>query len=298
MVQSTGANQQVADKMETQTKPHAITAAFQGERGAFGDEAVQVYFGKEHNIQAEPIPYRTFVEVFRAVAAGEVDHGLVPVENSQAGSINDVYDLLRQHDLYVIGEIGHPVNHCLLALPGQSISDIKRVISHPQALAQSDVYLRELGAEIVATYDTAGSAKMVREEKLEGVAAVASAGAAALYQLDILAHNIQTIKDNYTRFIVLGREPAPRRPGNAKTMLVMATAHQPGSLYRCLGGLAANNINLLKLESRPSRQRPWEYVFYLDFEGHREDTAVRSALADLASHTTFCKVLGSFTRSL
>lgn len=282
----------------TSNHPRTITVAFQGERGAFGDEAVQMHFGQDPEVKPEPQPYRSFADVFRAVAAGEVDYGLVPVENSQAGSINDTYDLLRQHDLYVIGEIGHPVNHCLLCLPGQQLSDIKRVISHPQALAQSDNYLRELGVEIVATYDTAGSAKMIREEHLEGVAAVAAAGAAELYELDILARGIQTIKDNYTRFIALGREPAQRRAGAAKTMLVIATAHQPGSLYRCLGALAANNINMLKLESRPSRQRAWEYVFYLDIDGHREDAHVRTALADLASHTVFCKVLGSFLRSI
>lgn len=273
--------------------------AFQGELGAFGDEAARAYFGRAgdaggNSVTAEPVPYRSFVDVFRAVAAGETDYGLVPVENSQAGSINEVYDLLRQHDLFVVGEISHPVNHCLLSLPDQQLSEIKRVISHPQALAQCEVYLRELGVEAVATYDTAGSAKMVREENLKGVAAVAGAGAAEMYQLEILAHGIQTIKDNYTRFIVLARESAPRREGGAKTMLVMATAHQPGSLHKCLGVLAANNINLLKLESRPSRQRIWEYVFYLDFEGHRDDPAVRRALADLAGHTTFCKVLGSF----
>ncbi|GCF09118.1 prephenate dehydratase [Dictyobacter arantiisoli] len=275
-----------------------VRVAFQGELGAFGDEAVRSYFGAQLQLKPEPIPYRTFAEVFRAVSAGEVDHGLVPVENSQAGSINDVYDLLRQHDLFVTGEIVHPVNHCLLALPGQSISDIKRVISHPQALAQSDVYLRELGVEIVATYDTAGSAKMVYEEQLEGVAAVAGAGAAERYELNILAHGIQTIKDNYTRFIALSREPAPRQAGSAKTMLVMATAHQPGTLNKCLSYLSDNQINLIKLESRPSRQRPWEYVFYLDLEGHRDDPVVRNALADLAGQTIFCKVLGSFARSL
>ena len=275
----------------------SLRVAFQGERGAFGDEAVQTFFSQD-GVTPDPIPYRTFSDVFRAVAAGEVAYGLVPVENSQAGSINDTYDLLRQHDLFVSGEIGLPVNHCLLCLPGQQLSDIKRVISHPQALAQSDVFLRELGVEIVATYDTAGSAKMIREEHLEGVAAVASATAGELYQLEVLARGIQTIKDNHTRFIALSREPAPRRPGNAKTMLVMATADQPGSLYRCLGVLASNNINLIKLESRPSRQRPWEYVFYLDFEGHRDDPHVRSALADLAGNTIFCKVLGSFPRSI
>jgi prephenate dehydratase len=296
MVQST--NSQTTQIDEPSAASSARTVAFQGERGAFGDEAVQVYFGAIDNQTPEAVPYRTFAEVFRAVASGEVNNGLVPVENSQAGSINDTYDLLRLHDLFVTGEIGLPVNHCLLCLPGQKLSDIKRVISHPQALAQSDVYLRELGVEVVATYDTAGSAKMIREEHLEGVAAVAAAKAAELYELDILARNIQTVKDNYTRFIALGREPEPRREGPSKTMIVMATAHQPGSLNRCLGMLAARNINLLKLESRPSRQRPWEYVFYLDFEGHREEPAVRSALADLAEHTTFCKVLGSFARNL
>jgi prephenate dehydratase len=288
--------QPLDQQTETPAYPNqqTISIAFQGERGAFGDEAARAYFGKYGEAQPEPVPYRSFADVFRAVAAGEADYGLVPVENSQAGSINEVYDLLRQHDLFVIGETSHPVNHCLLCLPGQQLSDITRVISHPQALAQSDVYLRELGVETVATYDTAGSAKMIREQNLQGVAAVAGAGAAELYELDILAHGIQTIKDNYTRFIVLGREPAPRREGEAKTMLVMATAHQPGSLHKCLGDLAAHNINLLKLESRPSRQRIWEYVFYLDFAGHRDDPPVRRALADLAGHTIFCKVLGSF----
>lgn len=299
MVQSSNRPQSsIQDVQAHQDSQSILTVAFQGERGAFGDEAVRSYFGQQAQHSLEPVPYRTFIDVFRAVASGEVEYGLVPVENSQAGSINDVYDLLRQHDLFVIGEIGHPVNHCLLCLPGQQISDITRVISHPQALAQSDVYLRELGVEIVATYDTAGSAKMIREEQLHGVAAVAGAGAADIYQLEILASSIQTIKDNYTRFIVLSREPTPRREGAAKTMLVMATAHQPGSLYQCLGAFAANKINVLKLESRPSRQRAWEYVFYLDFEGHREEPSVRAALADLAGHTTFCKVLGSFPKSI
>jgi len=284
-----------------ESEKRAIGVAFQGERGAFGDEAARIYFGEREaqgdGRQVNPVPCKSFADVFRAVAGGEVDYGLVPVENSQAGSINDTYDLLRQHDLFVVGEFSHLVNQCLLCLKGQKLEDIKRVISHPQALAQSDVFLRELGVEIVATYDTAGSAKMVRDEQMMGVAAIAPAGAAEIYDLEILERDVQTIKGNYTRFIALSREPAPREEGKAKTMLVMATAHQPGSLYKCLGFLAANNINLLKLESRPSRQRVWEYVFYLDFEGHRDDVAVRTALAALAEHTAFCKVLGSFARN-
>src|SRR5258708_35970013 len=271
-----------ADQVPHKQEP--VSVAFQGEAGDFSDEEVITHFGQ----QAEPQPHRTFADVFRAVAAGEVDYGLVPVENSQAGSINDVYDLLRQHVLFVTGEISHPVSHCLLCLPGQQLSDIKRVISHPQALAQSDVYLRELGAEIVATYDTAGSAKMIREENLNGVAAVAARGAAELYQLTILAESIQTIKDNYTRFIVLSREPASRREGEAKTMLVMATAHHPGSLYTCLGVLAANKINLLKFESRPSRHRVWEYVFCLNFEGHPDCPTQPTSLPALSLPPALC----------
>lgn len=291
---------QTAPGESIQQKREIIEVAFQGERGAFGDEATQIYFGQREERgakrQVNPLPCRSFADVFRSVASGEADYGLVPVENSQSGSITEVYDLLRQHDLFVIGEIGHPVSQCLLCLKGQELKDIKRVISHPQALAQSDVFLRELGVEVVATYDTAGSAKMLRDEQLVGVAAIAAAGAADIYDLEVLARDVQTIKGNYTRFIALGREPALREEGQAKTMLVMATAHQPGSLYKCLGFLAANNINLLKLESRPSRQTIWEYVFYLDFEGHRDDMSTRKALASLAEHTVFCKVLGSFAR--
>lgn len=299
MAQSPDAQTTLAERSEH--RKQTINVAFQGERGAFGDEAARLYFAQREargaGREVNPVPCRTFADVFRAVASGEVDYGLVPVENSQAGSINDTYDLLRQHDLFVVGEFSHEVNQCLLCLKGQKLEDIKRVISHPQALAQSDVFLRELGVEIVATYDTAGSAKMVHEDQLIGVAAIAAAGAADIYDLEILARDIQTIKGNYTRFIALGREPAPREEGEAKTMLVMATAHQPGSLYKCLGFLASNNINVLKLESRPSRQRVWEYVFYLDFEGHRDDALVRKALAALAEHTVFCKVLGSFARN-
>lgn len=280
------------------SSPQTVMVAFQGVRGAFGEEAALAYFEREGQSKADPIPCPSFADVFRAVAIGEAEYGVVPIENSQAGSINDVYDLLRQHDLYIIGEISHRVNQCLLCLPGQQLQDIKRVLSHPQGLAQCEEFLRELGVETVATYNTAGSAKMVREEKLQGVAAIASSAVAELYDLEILASDIQTIKENYTRFIVLGRQSAPRGQGPTKTMLVIATSHQPGSLYKCLGVLAAKQINLLKLESRPSRQHPWEYVFFLDLEGHREDPAVRAALADLAGYTTFCKVLGSFARNL
>lgn len=268
--------------------------AFQGEHGAYGEEAIYRRFGKA----AQPFPCKSFADAFAAVANRKAEYGVVPVENSQAGSINDVYDLLRCHDLHVAGEICLPVDHCLMALPGQGLGAIRRIISHPQALAQTDAYLRHLGVEVVATYDTAGSAKLIREQQLQGVAAVAGAGAAERYGLEILARSIQTIKENVTRFVVLSREPGSRPVGPAKTMLVLSTAHQPGALYRALGALAKRNLNLLKLESRPARNRPWEYVFYLDFEGDQADPAVTAALAELREHTSFCKVLGSFERDL
>lgn len=266
--------------------------AFQGERGAFSEEAVYRHFGPS----AEPLPCRTFADAFAAVACGEAEYGILPVENSQGGSITDVYDLLRQHDLHVVGEVLHPVDQCLMALPGQELSDIHRVISHPQALAQCDQYLRALGVEVVATYDTAGSARMIREQGLAGVAAVASARAAEIYELHLLDRAIQTVKENITRFVALSRAPEARRPGSQKTMLVMALGHHPGSLHSALGVLAGRQINLLKLESRPSRQKPWEYLFYLEFEGHREDPAVREALEELGAQATYLKVLGSFLR--
>ncbi len=273
----------------TETLP---SIAFQGERGAYGEEAVIAYFGA----QVVPAPKKSFAEVFDAVAAGETTAALLPIENSQAGSVHEVYDLLRTSQLYATGEICRPVNHCLLCLPGQTLDQIRRVLSHPQALAQCDAYLRGLGVEVIAAYDTAGSAKMVREQGLEGVAAVASARAAELYQLEILASGIQTIKDNYTRFIVLERQPAEAPTGPAKTMLMLATAHKPGALYQVLGEFALRQINLLKLESRPSREKPWEYVFYLDIEGSPQQADVAQALDGLRDKTTFVKVLGTFRR--
>jgi prephenate dehydratase/chorismate mutase/prephenate dehydratase len=267
--------------------------AFQGERGAYGEEAVVAYFGA----QVIPAPKKSFAEVTEAVATGETDAGLLPIENSQAGSINEVYDLLRTSHLFVTGEICRPVNHCLLCLPGQTLRQIRRVLSHPQALAQCDAYLRGLDVEVVAAYDTAGSAKLIREQEMYGVAAIASARAAELYQLEILASGIQTIQDNFTRFIVVEREPAEAPTGQAKTMLMLATTHTPGALYRALGEFAVRNINLLKLESRPSREKPWEYIFYLDIEGGPQQASVAQALAGLTSKTTFVQVLGTFLRA-
>ncbi|HTK06349.1 MAG TPA: prephenate dehydratase [Ktedonobacteraceae bacterium] len=272
---------------------NTCTIAFQGEPGGFGYEAARTYFQHTHPSLSA---YYSFADVFQATSTIGVDYGVVPIENSQSGNITDVYDLLLEHNLFVIGEINSPINQHLLCLPGQQLTDIKRVVSHPQALAQSDVFLRKLGVETVSAYNTAGSAKKIQEEGLRGVAAVASIAAADLYSLEVLAENIQTVKENYTRFIVLSRQPVLRDEGPTKTMLALTLSNQPGVLYSCLGVLASHQINLLKLTSRPLQQRPWEYVFYLDIEGHHEDTKIHNALTELATYTTHYRMLGSFAR--
>jgi len=267
--------------------------AFQGEPGAYSEMAARRFFGDT----VETVPCRTLADVFQALVTGRVDRAVAAVENSQAGTIHTTIDLLRSHDVFAIGETVVPVRHALMAPAGLALVDVRRVLSHASALDQCAAFIEARGLEAVAVYDTAGAAKLVAEERRPGDAAIASVAAAARYGLAILAEDVQTIQDNRTRFLALGRAPAPRSDGSAKTVLVFATDHRPGALHEALGALARRRLNLLKLESRPSRQRPWEYVFHVDFEGHRDDPSVREALADLARLTTFLKVLGSFARN-
>ncbi len=266
--------------------------AFQGERGAFSEDAVLNFFG-----DVELHPCRSLADVFGFVSESGADFGVVPVENSQAGSINETYDLLLKCDLNILGEIALEVNHCLMAPESESLSSIKTVYSHPQALAQCEEFLRKLNVEIVPTYDTAGSAKLIREKALSSCAAVASRRVAEIYQMQILAEDIQTIPGNYTKFFVVSKDKAKYADVN-KTSLVFATKNAPGALYECLGAFATRGINLTKLESRPSKDKPWEYVFYVDLEAHMEDSICSQALADLRDKTTFLKILGSYPKSV
>jgi prephenate dehydratase len=265
--------------------------AFQGERGAFSEDAVITFFG-----DAELFPSRYIGDVFEAVLRDNVDFGVVPVENSQAGSINDTYDLLLSYPLNIFGEIHLRISHYLMALPGESLDGIKVIYSHPQALAQCEEFLRKLKAEIVPTYDTAGSAKRIKEAGLKGCAAVASKRAAQIYGLEILAEKIETNANNYTRFFVLSKKKAEPALKN-KTSLVFSTKNIPGALYACLGAFATRDINLTKLESRPSRDKPWEYIFYVDFEGHVDDKVCQEAMKALKKKTNFIKILGSYPRA-
>ncbi len=266
----------------------ALRAGFQGEKGSFSEEAALKFFG-----QVDPVPFQYFSMVFGAVAKGDIDHGVVPVENSQAGSINDTYDLLLQHDLNIIGEIHLRIKHCLLALPGETIENIHTIYSHPQALAQCEKFLSSLEAGIIPTYDTAGSAKMIKEKNLKNAGAIASKQVSEIYGMELLAEGIETNPMNFTRFFVISREKASYAE-SSKTSLIFRTRNIPGALYKSLGAFANRGINLSKLESRPAKDTPWEYIFYVDFEGHAESKVCKEAIEELKDLCSFVKLLGSY----
>lgn len=269
-----------------------VTVAFQGEFGAYSEGAAYQFFG--HSVSVKPC--ETLDEVFRSVEIGEVQHGIVPIENSLEGSISRVYDLLLDSSLRVCGETQFRVSHCLIANPGVKLESVKKVYSHPQALGQCGAYIRHMNFEIVPTYDTAGSVKMIKENGITDGAAIASARAAEIYGMNILAREIEDNPNNFTRFFVLAKEDSPPT-GNDKTSIVFAVKHRPGALYQFLKELADRNINLTKIESRPTRQKPWEYNFYLDFEGHRLDPVAGAALEHLNDSVIFLKVLGSYPKA-
>jgi chorismate mutase/prephenate dehydratase len=269
-----------------------VKAAFQGEPGAYSESAAYNFFGSS----SQPVPCRRFSDVFRSVEAGETDFGVVPIENSIEGSVNQVYDLFLKYDHKVCGEIVLKIVHCLIANPETDLGSIKVIYSHPQALAQCRSFLESLNCEMISTYDTAGSVKMIKEERLTGAGAIAGERAAEIYNMSILAKNISDNPNNYTRFFVLSKNDAPPS-GNDKTSVIFSTKHLPGALYQVLGEFAGRSINLTKIESRPTKRRPWEYNFYLDFEGHRNEKKCAEALEGLRSKSVFVKVLGSYPKA-
>src|SRR5262245_49444653 len=266
--------------------------AYQGEPGAYSEEGAQALFP-----EVEHQPYPSIRTVFEAVEVGRARWGLVPMDNSQAGSINETYDLFLRHGLHLVGETIVRVDHSLLALPGTAIDDVHEVISHPQAIAQCEEFLNALEANVRAEYNTAGAAKKIAEGKLAGVAAIASRRAGELYGLEPLAERIQTYPDNSTRFGALSRDPAPLAANQDKSSLVFGVGHVSGSLYRCLGAFAERHLNLTKLESRPRPGRPWEYVFYADVDAPAQASAMVDALEALSEHATFTRLLGSYARA-
>jgi prephenate dehydratase len=266
--------------------------AYQGEAGAYGEEGAVALFR-----EAEHRPLPSIRTVFEAVEVGRAAWGLVPMDNSQAGSINETYDLFLRHGLHLVGETIVRVDHALIALPGTGADDLQEVVSHPQAIAQCEEFLSTLEVNVRAEYNTAGAAKRISEERLARTAAIASVRAAELYGLEVLAERIQTYPDNHTRFGALSRSPEPLGEPD-KSSLVFGVGHMAGSLYRCLGAFAERHLNLTKLESRPRPGRPWEYVFYADVEAPAERPEMVEALAELSEHATFTRLLGTYAAAL
>lgn len=265
--------------------------AYQGEVGAYSEEgALALFPDGEHQ------PFPSIRTVFESVEVGRARWGLVPMDNSQAGSINETYDLFLRHGLHLVGETIVRVDHSLLALPGSTLDDVREVISHPQAIAQCEEFLSTLEVDVRAEYNTAGAAKRIAEGELRGVAAIASRRAGELYGLVPLADRIQTYPDNHTRFGALSRDPTALAEPD-KSSLVFGVGHIAGSLYRCLGAFAERHLNLTKLESRPRPGRPWEYVFYADVDAAADRPAMVDALEAMSEHATFTRLLGTYAKA-
>ena len=283
------------------TKPeNTATVAFQGERGAFSEDAARQLLGSS----VETIPCRTFEEMFQAVSTGAADAAAAPIENSLAGSVHKNYDLLMEHDLTIIGETNVRIVHHLIAPRGVALTSVRRVHSHPVALAQCEKFLRaNRQIEVAPAYDTAGSVKMIVESNSGEDAAIAGATAAAVYGAEIIAERIEDNVQNFTRFLLLARPDraasirTTSNQAQRKTSIVFRVANKPGGLFRSLAAFALRDIDLTKIESRPIEGRPWEYSFYLDLIGDQHDPHVERALANLSELAESVRVLGSYWRS-
>jgi len=273
-----------------------MRVAFQGELGAFSQQAIQQLLGPK----ARPVPHERFDQVFAALNKGSVDAAAIPIENTLHGSIYANYDLLLKYDFAITAETNVRIVHNLIAPPGLTFAKVRKVYSHEVALNQClDFFTHHKRIERAVYYDTAGSVKMVMETRPPGGAAIASELAAKIYKAQILKRGIEDDPQNYTRFFLL--EPAGSKARGArgskspwKTSLVFSTKNKPGALFKALSALALRDLNLVKIESRPLRGKPWEYLFYLDLLGRSDDEAVKNALAHLGELADFLRVLGSY----
>jgi prephenate dehydratase len=265
------------------------TVAFQGITGAYSESAIYQFFGPE----TKTLSCGTLDGIFEAVEAGRADLGMLPVENALAGSMPRAYELLMERDLRIQAEVIMRVQHTLMATPGVKLNELKRVRSTPMSLQQCEKFISRYGLEQIPASDTAGSARNLAARPEPDLGVIASQLAAQIYKLEILVEEVEDAAFNYTRFFVLGSEDPPRAQ-RCKTSLIFSARHLPGSLYDCLGEFAERNINLTKIESRPRRNRPWQYLFYLDFEGHWQDPAAEAALLGLLRRAGLVKMLGSY----
>jgi prephenate dehydratase len=269
-----------------------LRIGFQGELGAFSEMAARAHFGEDVDV----VPQPNFSALFESVVQGACTHAMAPIENTLMGSIHENYDLLLKHDLQIVGELKLRIVHNLIVNRGVKLEEVRHIYSQPPALAQCTEFIKSLKhAEAVVAHDTAGAVKNLKEQGARDAAAIASAQAAVDYDLEILKSEIENNHQNFTRFLVMARESVqPDDP--AKTSIVFSTKGGAGALYRSLSAFALRDVNLIKIESRPLDGRPWEYVFYLDFEGHMGDQNCQRAIEHLKETAAFVKILGSYTQ--
>jgi prephenate dehydratase len=272
--------------------PHSpnTRVAFQGEYGAYSEMAARAYFGETVDV----LPRPNFHALFEAVESGEATHGMVPIENTLMGGILENYDLLLERTLYIIGETKLRIVHNLIVNPGVGLGDIREIHSQAPALAQCTKLIKSLpNTTAVPTHDTAGSVQDLKKSGSSEVAAIASKQAAIDYDLEILQEGVEDNHQNYTRFVVIAPKPV-KAQAPSKTSIIFSLKNEPGSLYRGIGAFSERGINLQKIESRPVTGKPFEYIFYLDFEGSQADVECLAALDELAKHSATLRVLGSY----
>ena len=263
------------------------SVSFQGERGAYSEAAAKSFF----NNDITTIPLSTFAEILENTSKDRTEYSILPVENSLEGSVGESYDLLYSTDLNATGETYHKIEHCLIG--SGKIEDVDTVYSHPQALGQCRKFIEENSMKTIPTYDTAGSVKIIQELNKNNCACIASKEAAAIYNMPIITENIANNLNNYTRFLILSKDESLETE-NDKTSIIFSIKHEPGSLYRIIENFNKNNINLTKIESRPTKTNTWEYNFYVDFEGHQKNLKVLEMLNKIKEETLFIKILGSY----
>jgi len=267
-----------------------LKVAFQGESGAYSQAAAVSFFRES----IETIPYPTFYDALGSTENGRSNYTILPVENSLEGSVPESYDLLLTTKLNVVGETYHRISHCLIG--SQNLEKIDTVYSHPQALGQCRKFIQENHLKPIPTYDTAGSVKIILELNKDNISCIASRKAAEIYNVPIIKEGIEDNPNNYTRFLVLANKKK-EKTSKDKTSIIFTIKHIPGALYNILEKFNANSINLTKIESRPTKSTPWEYNFYVDFEGHQDDTNIQDTLEKIETNTTFLKILGSYPRA-
>lgn len=271
---------------------NALKVGFQGESGSYSEASARTRYP---NPNYSFVPFRSFRELFEGVESSTVDLAVVPIENSTEGSVNETYDLLVEKPLYVIGEIYQKIHHCLIINKNSSPDEISVIYSHPQALAQCRKYIQNRHLESVPMYDTAGSVKFIKETQNASAAAIASKHAAQIYDMKVVEEDIEDNSNNFTRFLIISKRYDSNTDDN-KISVIFSISHTPGSLYSILQEFALRNINLTKIESRPTKNIPWEYYFFVDLEGNINDDKVSASLSAVKTATIFFKLLGSYKK--